>query len=225
MTIILAIPANHGVVLASDGQITYADGIRATGKKIFQLNKKCLWAASGRDALIQRIQEKLSPYREGEDSLARLRDNLSQVIKRCVIELFQLDEQPPEDSFIFVEYTESGPKILHIAVTGTPEWVTTGAFAIGIGRMFAHALLQKYTYIIPDKIDVERASLLAYKVIEEAIAVGAFGLGHPIDIWQVSQEGIKNLNTYEISRLEDLSLVLRGIEINSFLKVSENETN
>lgn len=217
MTIILAIPANDGLVLASDGQITYADGIRATDKKIFRLNKKCLWAASGRGALIQRVQEQLSPLCEGEDSLETLRDRLALSIKKCVSDLFQLDQQPPQDNFIFAQYLAQ-PRILQIAVTGTPEWITTGPFAIGIGRMFAHALLQKYASLFPARIDIRRASLLAFKIIEEAIAIGAYGLGSPIDVWQLTHQGIKNLQEEEILALQDSARGLRETEIRLLLE-------
>lgn len=217
MTIILAVPAKDGLVLASDGQITYTDGIRAVGKKIIQLNKKCLWAASGRGALVQRVQEQLSQFSQREDSLVAIRDDLSRIVKKCVNDLYQLDQQPPQDNFVFVEYT-SEPRILYIAVTGTPEWITTGPFAIGIGRMFGHALLQKYDSLFPDKIDVPKASLLAFKIIEEAIQVGAFGLGPPIDIWQLTANEIKNLSEAEITALEDSSRALREAELKLFLE-------
>ena len=220
MTIILAIPAKDGVVLASDGQITYADDIRDTGKKIVQLSKKCLWAASGRGALIQRVQEKLSAFPEKENPLEGLRDILAPTIKNCVNELFQLDQQPPQESFVFVEYMDK-PRILQVVVTGTPEWITTGPFAIGIGRMFAHALLQKYADLFPAKIDVKKASLLAYKIIEESIAVGGWGLGPPIDIWQVTQNGAKSYSEEEMAALEETYLGLKKAEIEMFLRGSE----
>ena len=220
MTIILAVPAKDGLIMASDGQITYTDGIRAPGKKIFLLTRKCLWAASGRSALIQRVQERLSPLCESEATLESIRDNLAQTIKKCAQELFQLDQQPPQDSFVFVQYVNQ-PRILQISVNGTPEWITTGPFAIGIGRMFAHALLQKYTTLFPDKIDVQKASLLAFKIIEEAIEVGAYGLGPPIDIWQIAQDKLKNLNEEEVSALADLSQGLRETELKLLLGGAE----
>lgn len=219
MTIISAIPAKDGVVMASDGQITCSDDIRAIGKKIFQLNKKSLWAASGRSALIQRVQEQFSPLSQSGDSLEAIRDDLARTIKKCVNDLYQLDQQPPQEGFVFVEYIDE-PRILQISVTGTPEWVTTGPFAIGIGRMFAHALLQKYANLFPAKIDIQRASLLAFKIIEEAIEVGAYGLGPPIDIWQLTANEIKNLSEEEISALEDASRGIRKAELKLFLESS-----
>lgn len=216
MTIILTIPTRDGLVMASDGQIT-SGAIRVTGKKIKELNKNCLWAGAGREALIQRVEEEISKLSDKTAYLQNLRDNLSRIIRKCVIDLHQLDQQPPEGDFVFCEYRDSS-HILHITISGTPEWIRTGAFACGIGRMFAHALLQKYWPLIPDKIDVQKGTLLVFKVIEEAIEVGAYGLGSPIDVWQITKEGEKNLESEEVSGLEDLSRGLREAEIEMFLK-------
>jgi proteasome beta subunit len=57
---------------------------------------------------------------------------------------------------------------------GTAEWVDGRFTASGNGAPFAHALLWPSTY----------------KVIDEAIEVGAYGLGHPIDLWQLTASGM-----------------------------------
>jgi len=61
MTIILAIPAKDGLIIASDGQIT-SGGVRTAGRKIKGLNSRAIWAASGRDPAIQRVEEKSLHY-------------------------------------------------------------------------------------------------------------------------------------------------------------------
>ncbi len=216
MTIILAIPTKDGVVLASDGQITSGE-IRAHGKKIKELNKNCLWGAAGRESLIQRVEEKITLLADKENQLRNIRDHLAQNIKGCTLELFGMDQQLPQEEFVFVEYLDK-PSILHITTNGTPEWIRTGPFGIGIGRTFVHALLQKYQELIPEKIDIEKGTLLAYKAIEEAIEVGAYGLGLPIDIWQISKPGVKNLNIQEIEKIKNDCCALRNLEIKMLLK-------
>lgn len=215
MTIVLAIPTKDGVILASDGQIT-SGAIRAHGRKIKQLNKNCVWGAAGRQSLIQRAEEKINAFSEKDKSLTALRDELAQSIKSCVMELFKLDGQPPEEEFIFVEYRES-PLILHITTSGTPEWIKTGPFGIGIGRMFVHALLQKYQKLIPNDIDIQKGTLLAFKVIEEAIEVGAYGLGAPIDIWQITKSGAKQLSKEEMEEIKRTCETIRDSEIGTLL--------
>lgn len=214
MTIIVAIPVQDGLIIASDGQIT-SGGVRALGKKIKKLNDHCLWSASGESALIQRIEETLASLANKDRPLQSLRDELARSIRQSVANFYQLVSRPIDGDFIFVEYRDS-PRILHIMLDGTPEWIDR-SFASGNGSMFAYALLQKYQSLFPDKINVQKGSLLAFKIIEETIEVGAYGLGPPIDVWLVTKDGIKNLEKVEITALEDTSHALREAELKLFL--------
>lgn len=224
MTLILAIPASDGIVMASDGQVT-TDLVRTTGKKIYRLNEHAVWAASGELALIQRIQERIGTLPAARP-LVRLRDDIGQLVKQCITELIQLDfrssffAQDPDTllklhpaDFIFAEFSQE-PLILHITVEGVPEWVQQAPFATGSGDLFAYALLRKYQ---GKSLNLKRASVLAYKVMEEAIAVDAYGLGLPIDLWQISQMGVTNLSDAEISSLAEDARALRDAEIQLLL--------
>ncbi|MCL0102626.1 hypothetical protein M1N93_01535 [Dehalococcoidia bacterium] len=219
MTLILVIPAADGMVMASDGQVT-SGMVRWPAKKIKQLNPCCLWSASGELALIQRVEEGIAASPR-EQPLQNLRDHLAGIVKQSVTTLLELDFRTPfcqgnsgsllqlhPGDFIFAEHSNSS-SILHITANGTPEWIDK-PFATGSGDLFAYALLQRYQGMTHD---ISGASLLAYKVIEEAIEVGAYGLGPPIDVWQITQQGIKNLPDAEIAALEDASRTLREAEI------------
>jgi len=220
MTLILALPTYDGIVMASDSQVT-AGMVRATHQKILRLNERCLWAASGELALIQRVEERLNMLPRSS-SLQQLKDQICQIVNQCVTELLQLDFRTrflPQDpnvllqlhpgDFVFAEFVSS-PSILHILINGTPEWIKNRPFASGSGDMFAYALLQKYQGL---ELDMDRGAILAYKVLEEAIAVGAYGLGPPIDIWKISNSGVKKLSDSEKAALEDASRALRQAEI------------
>jgi 20S proteasome alpha/beta subunit len=219
MTLILGMPTDEGIVLASDGQLTSGE-VRASGQKLFRLNQYCAWGASGELALIQRVQEFIATMPPTQP-LEQLRDQLANGIKQAVTILLQLDfrtqffqgnpqallDLHPGD-FVFVE-SRTNPKILHITSFGTPEWVDR-PFASGNGAKFAYALLQKYQL---STVNIEQASLLAYKVIEEAIAVGAYGLGPPINIWHVTQNGIVPVEGPRLAALEDAAKSLRQSEL------------
>lgn len=142
---------------------------------------------------------------------------MAKIVKDSVIDLLRLDGQPPQEDFVLAECREN-PCILHITPSGTPEWIKTGPFGIGIGRPFVHALLEKYHGLIPDEIDMEKGILLAFKVIEEAIEVGTYGLGLPIDIWQITKTGAKNLTRNEMDNLKNRCSELRKLEIELLLK-------
>ncbi len=221
MTLILVLPTRDGIVMASDGQVT-AGMVRATDQKIWPLNKHCLWAASGELALIQRVEERLRTL-PPDAPLEQLKDRICQIVKQSVTELLQLDFrtdfllQNPNDllrlhpgDFVFSECVSS-PSVLHVLINGTPEWIKNRPFASGSGDLFAYALLQKYQGL---DLDMNTGAVLAYKVLEEVIAVGSYGLGPPIDIWQISSNSeIKRLSESEKAALEDASRALRLAEI------------
>lgn len=220
MTLILAIPAQDGLVMAADGQITIGE-VRTPGKKIYPLNDRVVWAAAGELAVVQRVQERIHSL-PGDLPLASLRDQIAYLVKQCVTELVQMDFRtqflPPDPErlvqlhlahFIFVEFPRK-PEILHISSLGSPEWIEDHPYVAGNGDLFAYALLRKYQ---GQSLNLERASIFAYKVIEETIEVGAYGLGPPIDVWQITQVGIKDLAPEETAALVAAAQSLREREI------------
>jgi proteasome beta subunit len=220
MTLIIAIPAKDGVVFGSDSQVTMGP-VRATTTKIYQFNTHSLWAASGEVGLIQRVGEALEVLPR-EQPLMALRDTLATAIKQTLEGMLRLDfrtqfvSQNPDmlaglhpGDFLFVEHRDR-PRILHVTSIGTCDWIDGRFAATGNGDMFAHALLQKYA---GKTLGREHAKLLAYKVVEEAIQVGAYGLGPPVDIWEVSSTGTRQVPSDEIAALEDAARLLRGNEV------------
>lgn len=219
MTLIVAIPTEKGIVLASDTQYTSGE-VRSSGPKIYALNSHCAWAGAGEAALIQRVREAAASLPAGHD-LEQLRDALAQIVGQSVQSLLALDvltdyvqSEPslllslhPGD-FVFAEYSQQ-PRMLHITANATPEWFS-GCFASGSGANFAYALLQKYQ---DTALSLEQAALLAYRVIDETIQVGAYGLDYPIDIWLIGPEGLSRLEASEFSQLARASETLREQEI------------
>lgn len=219
MTLILAVPAAGAIVLASDAQVTSGQ-VRSHGQKLFELTEHCAWGAAGEVALIQRVGEAIAAVSTNQP-LGNLRDQLANAIKQCVNTLLQLDfrtlfyQSDPQallqlhpGDFVFVECLPE-PKILHVTSYGTPEWVQ-GPYATGSGEPFAYALLQKYEGV---NLSLEQASVLAFKVIEEAIEVGAYGLGPPVHVWHVTPNGIERLDESRIAALSDAARGLRAEEV------------
>jgi proteasome beta subunit len=227
MTLILAIQAANGIVMASDAQVT-AGMVKSTTQKIKKFNNFCLWGAAGELALIQRVEEGMDGAPK-EQPLRNLRDGLAAVVRDSVDALLRVDFRtkffqgnPAEllklhsGDFVFAQYLNNAPTILHISVDGTPEWVDK-CFATGNGDLFAYALLQRYQSIIP-AIHAQQASVLAFRVIQEAIEVGAYGTGPPIDVWQITDQGSQQLAEAEVAGLADAHQSLRQEEIELFMQ-------
>ncbi len=221
MTLIVAVPTQDGVVFGSDGQLT-TGLVRATGTKIYELNDRALWSASGELALIQRVEERIAVFPQKNQPLETIRDQLATIVRDAVQSLLGMDfrtqffaQNPaalltlhPGD-FVFVEY-RTKPRVLHVTANGTPEWVDGRFTASGSGELFAHALLAKYSAV---PLTCEQAKVLTFKVIEEAIQVGAYGLGLPIDIWQIGANGIERSEEAELAALEDTAEGVRQREV------------
>jgi proteasome beta subunit len=174
------------------------------------------------------VEERL-PSLPADTPLANIKDQAGYIIKQCVTELTQLDFRtqflPPDPErllqlhfgdFIFVEFPRK-PEILHLSSLGSPEWILDRPFVAGNGDLFAYALLQKY---LGQNLDLKRASILAYKVIEETIEVGAYGLGPPIDVWQITRQGVANLSAEETASLAEAAHLLREQEIQLLMQLS-----
>jgi 20S proteasome alpha/beta subunit len=226
MTLVIGFAASDGTVVASDGQIT-SGTVRTTGKKIYRLgedNNHCLWSAAGELALIQRVEEGIAALPNRGQPLANLRDALCQVVRAAAESLLRLDFRtqlvPPQvllelhpGEFVFAEYREKKPRLLHVFTNGTAEWVPGRVVALGVGAPFAYALLQKYSELA---LEVSAASLLAYSVVEQAIPVSSYGLGPPIDVWRIDDNGVGQLSEPEVAMLADAARELREAELELF---------
>jgi proteasome beta subunit len=221
MTLIVALPTNDGVILASDGQLTRGL-VRSSASKIYQLNDSCVWAASGELALIQRVQESLGTSFNPHVTLQDCRPHIVNAIKESMTALLQEDfrtqffsNQPDmllqlhQGDFVFVEQVKASPaRVLHITTTGTSEWVYD-AFASGSGDLFAYTLLRKYDLA---KVNLDLAKVLAVKVIQEAIDVGSYGLGPPIAVYQITAQGFDQIGDTELAGLSDSARLIRENE-------------
>lgn len=230
MTLVVSIPTQDGIVLASDSQVT-SGAVRAPGEKLFKLNQHCAWSGAGELSLIQRVSENIGGGTVNQ-TLHQLRDQLARVIRSCMEELLQLDFrtqfftgdhnqllQLHPGNFIFAE-CRGEPVTLHVSANGTPEWIENRAYAIGNGAPFAYALLRKFHTV---DLDLETGSVLAVKVIEEAIDVGAYGLGRPIQLMRIMPDGISRAQEAELAMLSDAAKGMREQEIELLVSHSEAE--
>lgn len=209
-------------MFGADSQLT-AGVVRTTGAvKIRKLGDSILWGASGEIALIQRVEESLARLQQRDQPLSLLRDSLCLIVKHEVEELLKLDFRTQfvssnpdsllnlhQGDFLFVEHHDT-PRILHILANGTPEWID-GFAATGNGNLFAHALLNKYSGHLP--LDSDITKLICFKTISEAIDVGAYGLGNPIDMWEASSTGVSQISEEQMASILDTSRLLREREV------------
>lgn len=200
MTLILALSCKDGVVMASDGQMT-TGLIRETVQKIKQIDRaEVLWGASGSVGYIQKIESIMLglPIEAQTEGL----EAICPILKNRILELRQdtlnkhrklygtgRDREAQGADLILADFKES-PQILHIDIDCDDERTEEfGLCASGIGHDFAHTLLKGYDI---RKLSLPATTALAYRVLDRTIAVGAYGLGYPIDLWNIKKEKKSN---------------------------------
>lgn len=183
--------------MSSDGQVTAGSSsgpVRFPSVKIKQVGSSILWSGSGDLGFLQKIEEAIDgfPSEIKNAGLEQVRSQILQAIHIIRAEALQryrdLHTKEEGASFadvLFADYKGRIAKILHIDRDCNDEWLHEfGYAATGIGDAFAYTILQNYEL---KGTSIDGGKVLAYRVIDDAIKIGAFGLGEPIDIWTITE--------------------------------------
>ncbi len=221
MTLVVAVPAQDGVVIASDSQATIGIVRTAGNSKIFQLGHNIIWGFAGSFPVMQKVQENLSTIL-ADPGLITHSDLLEQSVQNGFRHLWGSDIRAlvanpdiaalildHDTHFFFVEANPQ-PLILQINGSGNRMWHRNAPAAIGSGNLFAIASFGKYGQ---QQFTLDQAKLIAYKTIYEAITVAAFGLNHPIDVWSTQNGQCHRLDQNELRDLADADRTIRQSEI------------
>lgn len=225
MTLIIALNCKDGIVVASDGQATSGSSggpIKRKIQKIFKLGDNVVFGASGSVGTIQKsrdiIQQFSQQLNNGLDINTReqIRQQLFQIM-RSELERHKTFHGKPEgaplsDTLICVRHNDGSCKIWHIAPDCADEFLEElGYGCSGIGDTFAHTLLKNY---YNNNLDIQGGKLVAFRIIKEAIEIGAYGLGEPIDIWALNKKDgiIEQITKEEIMALNDACLSWKETE-------------
>ncbi|MHA1506052.1 MAG: hypothetical protein ACTSR0_02535 [Candidatus Asgardarchaeia archaeon] len=238
MTLIIALACKNGIVMASDGQATSGSAggpVRMPIQKIYPINKHVLFGASGSVGIIQKSKAIISSLSKELDKgwdfdlMKKVRQNLFNIYKNEIdrhMAFYQgipkeyIRNAPTADVLLcnFIKKGNSTQKIIwHIEYDCYDEMLDEiGYGCSGSGDVFAHTLLKNYP--VKD-LDVKKGKLVAYRVIKEAIEIGAFGLGEPIDIWTITEKGCERATKKELMALEDTYHLWKEIEREIFEKI------
>jgi len=256
MTLVIALACKDGIVMASDGQATGMSSggpIRQKCEKIFELHKGILLGASGTVGIIQRCRDAIREFAkeivenglnfilkeetsEGKFQEITIRDKIRQIIfsinkfeKERHKEFYGREEgYPVADILIaFFDPKDEKFKIWHVAHDGGEELLNEFGYGCsGIGDTFAYAFLKNF---YSKDMDIGIGKLVAYRVLKEAIEIGAYGLGEPITIWIIEKDKTYKLTEEELRGLEDTVETWRKLEKEIFdnkkFVGEENETN
>ncbi len=235
MTLVIALACKDGIVMASDGQVTGGSAggyVRFHSQKIFKINDNVLFGASGNIGTIQRalaiVQAFSQQLMEEMDyqKMEQIRIELFKIYKNEIDrhKAFYKDtdvesiKHAPISDIIISKFKGDESFIWHISPDCSDELLQDIGYACtGSGDVFAYTILKNFNI---KKLNVDRGKIIAFRVIKEAIEIGAFGLGEPIDIWTITDKGVKRLSTEEIEALSETYSLWKKMEEELFNKLA-----
>jgi proteasome beta subunit len=207
VTVVLAVRCADGVVLGSDSQGTDTSGgniavaTRSTVQKLFPLGTHIAWGATGGAGIIQRFahfcraidQQQLD--RPVEELRATLRASQSQLQRQVQQEIIA-GQQVPQLGVLFAGFTAGRPWILEVTPAGE-DTEYPDSYAIGSGGVFARqAMASVAHYDLPNR-NLSEAQVIVWRALDDCIEAAAFGIGRPIWLYVVTEDGASSLPANE----------------------------
>jgi proteasome beta subunit len=214
MTLVLAIKAADGVVLASDSQATAgADAVRTRGpaRKLYDLHGRIAFGCSGSSGLRQRVVAELqkqisaSECRASIDELRpRIREIVNPLQQTALAEHVALgDAQPSCLSMLFAGVTEGCSWIYEIAADGKDE-EHESAEAIGGARHYAIHGMVYHQHLGLEQRPLNQVRLAAYRILLSTIlADGTGAIGVPIQVYEARNSGVQLVTDNELKAMHD----------------------
>ena len=208
MTLVLALRCRDGIVLAADGQAT-ADATgqptRLPARKLFDVGGCIAWGAAGSAGLQQTLADALAEHEQelvaaaGSQLRRRLAELVVPIQQRALEQFVPHPGAPvPDMACIFAWCDGGGARILSIPRTGGDHQFHAGHAAVGTGDVFADFALTAMAHLEPARLSLRQATLIAFKVVADAIAAAALYLGPPIRIYAVTSAGASELPAAEL---------------------------
>jgi 20S proteasome alpha/beta subunit len=204
MTLILALACSDAVVVAADSQATFTGGgqpLRATEDKLWQVKDAPVVAGvSGHVGTAQKIRQSLAKIHDnvlrGPITAARpiLRDHVCKALNDTKDHFIQAHPSGGDliTNTVICGYTVDSPWILEITCNGLDEQHEhRGFMALGSGESFAHFACASMQHHAVRELGAKAAQVLAYRTIDTAIEVAAYGLGGPVQMWLIDANGAR----------------------------------
>ncbi len=215
MSLVVALEGRDSIVMASDSLAvsqSFGGPVRHNVRKVFGIGEHVLCGATGTISLIQKSMNVIGQYKDKFDSGIE-GDLVSEVagritpIARGAVEDFRrynntVDGAPSLDVILAGLDSHGNPTLWHIGKEGNDEnYDEIGYICSGGADSFGYALAKtRYSR----GLDAGKLAAVAYRAIDEAIGVNAYGLGYPIDIWILKKgRGAKRLTEAEMNSIRE----------------------
>lgn len=223
MTLIVALRAEDGVVLASDGQATTVDTrvrTRTETEKLDILHGQIAFGCAGSAGLRQRVKAALEDELEHADCklpIEELRDRLHRAInlvqhqaKAAHVPRSTLDELEGV-AVLLAGYSGERPWIYEVDRFGGDQEHSLGE-KIGEGDHYAAYAIASADHYELASCNLRKVRMFAYRAIDDAIRTDASMLGPPIAVIEVDADGARRLDEDALRGVRGAVTVWQGAE-------------
>ncbi len=210
MTLIAALRCADAVILGSDSRQTHGTQgrrIARQAQKVYEPRRGVLLAAAGAQDVAQEFALRLQRARGASPAADRLA--MKARLQRL---LSQLREDPSiEERSNYVEFLVAWwprqsrrPVALHLFSAGAAEWIDGWGFGgAKLAAEIASFSVASMRYIDPSALSVDRAKVVALKVLRDTIEASAESVGGAVQIGVVGREGVQLVERTDIRALHD----------------------
>lgn len=205
MTVVVAARCAGGVVLATDSQgTTRMPGgmpMKLPSRKTARLGKHVVYGGTGGQGAGQRIHTALEAHaakmganKPAAETAALIRGLVNPIQQQIRNEWVQLPGTEPEVwGGIFCGWGKDGPWIFEIDVSGPSQFQDPFA-ATGSGHPLAHTALISVAHFDVRNQSLEGVKALVYRAIENTCHASGYGVGLPVQMAVVTEDGTQELN-------------------------------
>ncbi len=220
MTVIVAARCQDGAVIGADSQATeVAPQVRWQVDKLFPLGESIVWGASGQTAIISDIQSTLASSADQIESSPVRHRAIGGLVRSVLQRNYGGFLQPPggpqmpaTTGVIFCGMKDGVPFIGEVEPNGLCAELERDWHTIGSGAGFAHVAGSMMEHYGLSGRNVNQGTLLVYRALSVVIATSSFGVGGPLQIWQVTGAGSRKLEDQEMQTLEGQLGLLKEME-------------
>ena len=237
MTLILGLRCKDALLLVSDGQATANTSGQPTKlptRKLYTAWQNLAWGGSGSVGLSQHVEHALlNTYPQSTRFLKKKRhelrkdlvDLIAKTIRPVLGNVLQLPNVPlPTLGILIVAWATDGPMILEISQNlSDQDHGQHGYSAIGSGDIFPYFAMTSIAHYGIAERSLAEAKMIAYRIVDDAIKVAAYGLGPPIQMIEVvksdSEVTAHELSSADLEILRDKVQEWKEVEAEDLTKL------
>lgn len=207
--------------------------MRTLEDKLYQLHDApVVVGCSGAVGVAQNVRTTLEGMKKDvlkksvADLRVKFRTRISKVLKIAKQSYVEIDKTmgAPVCDTLVAGYADGEACLLEVSRNGGDEQHEQRGFcALGSGGPFAHFACASMQHHAVRELGMQAAQVLAYRTIETAIEVAAFGLGGSVQMWIIDSSGARKVEGAELRVIKHTANTWKKLETEFLAQAIERQ--